>query len=383
MITKKLHIAVDANPIEDSGSRNRGIGRYMKDQFRELALIQPDWKFTLCGVESIPVKPLVDFFGGFSNVQYASWDKFPQVQPDLLYLPNPMGFSTPGIMEIAKIFRVPMVCTFHDLIPMVFPKLYFDPQPALKSFWEKQLERLRNECSLFLCNSQYTADDLFRLANVPRSQLAVIDAGVVNKFAEIPSDIQIETVLRKYNLQKESFLLFTGVPDQRKNSQGMFGGLTLARAALKSDIKLIIAGDCPEFLIMNLRLIQKKFGLLDSAVIFTGYVPDDELNVFYHSALGLLFPSLYEGFGFPIVEAMLAGLPVIAGNNSSQIEAAGDAALLVDPYNVEEIAKAIVSLRMNPSLRNELIRKGKIHCHKFTWRDTAQKTAEYLQKLDI
>jgi glycosyltransferase involved in cell wall biosynthesis len=109
-------------------------------------------------------------------------------------------------------------------------------------------------------------------------------------------------------------------------------------------------------------------------------VSEEELNSLYHSALALLFPSLYEGFGFPIVEANSAGLPVIAGNNSAQVETAGEAALLVDALNTEEIAKAIIKLYQDPILRQDLREKGLVNCQRFSWRKVAEKSAEYIEE---
>jgi glycosyltransferase involved in cell wall biosynthesis len=100
--------------------------------------------------------------------------------------------------------------------------------------------------------------------------------------------------------------------------------------------------------------------------------------VLYHRATALLHPSLYEGFGFPIAEAMSAGLPVIAGNNSSQAEVFGDAALLVDARSIEDIARCILRMVQDGNLRAELAEKGRALCRRFTWRKVAEKTAMYL-----
>ena len=375
-----MHIAVDATAVEDRASRTRGIGRYLVDQFTALMQLRPDWKFTFCGIETSPVKEITQQFGQFDNFHYSVWDKFPEVKPDVLYLPDPMGITSYHILEIARLVGVPAVCTFHDLIPLIFQDLYLDVNENVKKSYFTMLDKLRNNCRLFLCNSHHTASDLNKLADIPLDRLGVIKAGVIDKFSQDLSDGKIDALLWKFQLKRENFLMFTGVPDQRKNSRGMFAGLEISRRTLDKDLKLVIAGDIPDFLIHNLRLIMQNIGVPQDAVIFTGWVTDDELTALYKSALALLFPSLYEGFGFPIVEAMKAGLPVIAGNNSSQIEIAGDAAILVDGLNVEEIAQAIVDLYMKPDLRKQLSEKGKIHCRQYTWEKVAHETAQYLQQ---
>ena len=373
-----FHVAVDANAIADRASRTRGIGRYLAQQFTALQEFKPHWKFSFCGVETEPVKEITGCFGGFDNFNYIPWEELIRVKPNLLYLPDPLGFTTYHIIEIARLSGVPTVCTFHDLIPLIFQDLYFDNNPTFKSYYFLQLEKLRNHCDLFLANSQHTAADLKNLAGIPQEKLEVILAGVNDKFSEDLSSAQIETLLWKYQLQRDNFLLFIGVPDQRKNSRGMFSGLEIARRSLNKDLKLVIAGDIPDFLIQDLRRLQQKLNVPQEAVMFTGYVTDEELTALYKSAFALLFPSLYEGFGFPIVEAMKAGLPVIAGRNSSQVEVSGDAAMLVDALNNEEIGRAIAELYSNPALRLELSEKGKIHCRQYTWEKVAAKTAQYL-----
>ena len=377
---KPLNIVVDAGAIEDRASRNRGIGKYLANQFTALAALRPDWNIFLSGVEDNPVKEFGEIFGGYHNCKYICWEDLPGTRANLLYLPNPMSFTMPQIMQIGQLLNLPMVCTFHDLIPLVFHQLYLDHDDFYKGFYFDQLNRLKDQCSLFLCNSEFTSKDLFERAQISPSKLGVISAGVKDRFADSPSQGKIDAVLWNWGLQAQNFMLFTGVPDMRKNSQGMFAAVAAASQSLNRNLKLVIVGDCPEFLIERLRRIQRESGLADDAVIYTGYVSEDELTTFYHSALCLLFPSMYEGFGLPIVEAMMAGLPVIAGNNSSQPEAAGDAGLLVDVYDVRQIASAILELYTKPELRQELAARGKIHSRQFTWERVAKLTAAYLSK---
>ncbi len=376
----KLHLAIDANAIEDRASRNRGIGVYLARQFSALLSLKPEWKFTFCGIGPQPIRELDEIFSDFSNYNYTNWENLLETNADLLYLPNPMGFATPHIIEIGKIAKLPIVCTFHDLIPLIFRELYLDKNFRYSVFYMNQLEQLRTNCILFLCNSNCTARDLQERIGIPISRLKVIYAGINNESIQPPSKGSVEALLWNIGVKSGEYLLFTGVPDQRKNSQGMFAALSIARRVLNKDLRLIIAGDCPNFLVNKLRHEHLQLGLPEQAVIFTGYVSDDVLNTLYSGALVLLFPSLYEGFGLPIVEAMQAGLPVIAGNNSSQIEVAGDAAILVDVYNHQEIADAIIRLYNDSNLRQRLIQKGWVQCKRFNWKNTAELTAKYLEE---
>jgi glycosyltransferase involved in cell wall biosynthesis len=176
------------------------------------------------------------------------------------------------------------------------------------------------------------------------------------------------------------YVLFVGVPDARKNAAGMMLAVAAASGALRKELKLVIAGSLPSGLEAQLRAQQAKIGLTADQVVLPGYIEDGDLAHLYRGAQAMLFPSLYEGFGFPIVEAMMAGCPAIAGANSSQVEVAGDAALMVDARNVEEIAGAILRVMVEPGLRERLIRDGLVRAQKFTWEKVAEKTSMYLRE---
>ena len=377
----RLHIAVDASPLEDKGSKVRGIGRFMLNHFRELIPLRPEWRFTICGLTGEPFLDELRSLIAYDNCSFIQWQDFPDLNPDILYLTHPMSPVTPNIMQLGLMTETPMVSTFYDLIPLIFPDLYLKPNPTFEKFYLSQLASLKKYCRLFLCDSQCTANDLEKRLGVPISHLKVIYAGVTNNFSQAPPPEFIESTLRKHRLERERFLLFTGVPDQRKNAPGMFYGLARSLRTIKEDLKLAIVGDMPKFLLDNLKELEAKCEVPAGAVVYTGFVSEEELNAFYHGALGLLFTSLYEGFGFPIVEANSAGLPVIGGRNSSQIEVAGDSALLVDALNVNEIAGAIITLYQNPDLCRILSEKGRDNYQRFTWRKTAEKTAEFLSEL--
>src|SRR5947199_1885088 len=120
--------------------------------------------------------------------------------------------------------------------------------------------------------------------------------------------------------------------------------------------------------------------VLQDKVVFTGYVPDSDLALLYHGALALVYPSLYEGFGLPILEAMSCGTPVICSNTSSMPEVAGDAALLVDPLNVGEMAAAIAGVAESNSLREQLRHRGRLRADSFSWQRTARQTLKVYEQ---
>lgn len=382
-VKKNLHkrayrIAVDSSALEDKATRVRGIGRYMYNHFMELIKITPEWDYTIYGLHDKPdVEELLDL-SHFNNCHYKNWNKFSESKFDLMYLPHPMGPYSRQIIKYTAAYRIPTACTFHDLIPLIFPDLYLLPDALFKAIYFEQLAMVKNNCGLYLCNSQCTADDLNKFLDVHYNDLKVIYAGAPSKFTEIPPEAAIAETLDKFGLKREKFLIFPGVPDQRKNAVGMMSGLKYALEQIKGDLKLAIVGGLDPLSIETVKNIMGKLGLPEERVTMTGYVTDEELNALYHSGLALLFPSLYEGFGLPVIEANSAGLPVITGNNSSLKEVGGGAVYFVEAKDARSIAQGILEIYNRPELRTELREKGKTNYRRFSWEETAVKTAEYL-----
>jgi len=375
-----IHVGIDAIALEDPAAENRNIGRFMVNQFREIANIRPQWQFTLFGTESSPTSRSVQELTGEANVRYAAWQEFPSSLPDVLYLSHPMGPLTPELVRFAAPTGTPLACTFYDLIPAVFSDIYLKPDPAFKEKYLFQLGVLKQHCDLFFCTSQCTAQDLQRFLQLPLSRLRIVHAGLTGNFSQTPPSDELNRMLQRHQLEAKQFLLFAGTPDQRRNPVAMYLALAAARKVLNRDLKLIIAGDVEPPALEKLKKLETDCGLPPGTVQLLGFVDETELNALYHSAQLLLFPSFYEGFGSPIIEAMAAGLPVIAGNNSSQVEVAGNAALLVNPRDVEEIAGAVVRLCRDSALRTEIGQRGPRQSQRFTWRKVAEKTAVYLSE---
>jgi glycosyltransferase involved in cell wall biosynthesis len=255
---------------------------------------------------------------------------------------------------------------------------YLNPDPGYKAMYLSRLAQVKERCNLFLCISQTTAQDLQIHLQMPLSKLRIVHGGVSESFAAPPSDAQAESVLVQHGLANRPFLLSVGMPDQRRNPARMFAALAAAQRVSGLDLSLIVSGAIADGYCEFLRRMAAQCELPEGAVHFSGHIADEELHVLYHRATALLHPSLYEGFGFPIAEAMSAGLPVIAGDNSSQAEIFGDAALLVDARSIEEIARGIVRVVNDANLRADLMEKGRTLCHRFRWRKVAEKTAMYL-----
>ena len=266
------------------------------------------------------------------------------------------------------------VVTVLDLIPHRMPELY----ARGKSRWRFRLGRLLERRALvraagLIAISEYTRDDLIRLLGIPEERIAVTHLGVRTGL-QPALDTEVAAFRRRHRLQP-GYLLYVGGIDRRKNIPFL---LEVLRAILveRPETELVLAGryrDDPDFpaLVESLR----RTGL-ENRVRLTGYIAEEELAALYSGASVFVYPSLYEGFGLPPLEAMTCGVPVVAADCTSLPELLGHAAMLVDPRDAGEFVEAIVALLDHPERRRELSESGRRHAQRFTWEATARATLE-------
>ena len=218
--------------------------------------------------------------------------------------------------------------------------------------------------------SDSTKDDLIKNFKVPENKITVIHMG----FKKICDTPEVLVAL------PSKFFLFTGVVKERKNVLNIAKAFGKFKKGDTNGYKLVLAGKTEgEYFMAVKKYLEEKN--LSKEVIFLGFLNDGQLAHVYKRATALLFPSLVEGFGFPVLEAMDCGIPVITSNIFGPKELGGDAAILVDPYNVDEMARAIQKLAADPALRDDLIKKGFLRAKKFDWKDTARKTLKLIYSL--
>ncbi|MCL4383925.1 glycosyltransferase family 4 protein [Patescibacteria group bacterium] len=266
------------------------------------------------------------------------------------------------------------VCTIHDLTPFLFPH-WLHPKIVsthrLKMFWASR------EASRFICVSQNTQKDLLKLyPNIDPAKTMVIYEAAEEKYnqfyklkAEHKSQL-ISSIKNKYHLH--DFLLAQGTREPRKNLHRLVQAFVRFKTQHpKSNLELAITG---------------KYGWGEDIEInrpdikILGFVDENDLVQLHAAATALVYPSLYEGFGLPVIKAMAVGTPVITSHNSSLIEVGDNAALLIDPYSVSAIKSAISKITKTDA-RNALIKKGLVQAKKFSWEITAQNTLKLYQQL--
>lgn len=265
------------------------------------------------------------------------------------------------------------VTTIHDAVPAIYP----ETQPLLsRLLFSTLITYAGKTCDAILTVSQTSADDLERYYRLPASKIHVTPNGV--HCSQKLTDENVAYVLDRFGVQPPYFL-YVGALHPRKNIKRTIEAFESARK-LHPEAKLVIVGPPSWGAHQELRTVLRSAGE-NSGIVFTDFLSDNELDALYQGAHGLVFPSLYEGFGLPVLEAMSHGTPVITSNVSALPEVAGDAALLVDPTSVDEISRSMISLLENSSLRAELSKKGLARCEEFSWNKTAEKTLNVYRSL--
>ncbi len=262
----------------------------------------------------------------------------------------------------------PTVVTVHDLSFLRYPHFF---RPAnrlyLRVFTRASVHRARRVIAV----SNHAAEETVRLLGVDRRRIDVIYHGVDPALRPLPPE-EVETFRRREGLP-ERFVLYVGTLEPRKNLIRLVEAFaTLRPAALRPAPILILAG-ARGWYFRDLFARVEQLGLRDR-VLFPGYVPSDRLALWYNAATVFAYPSLYEGFGMPVVEAQACGTPVLTSDRSALPEAAGDGALLVNPEDVEAIAEGLRRMLTDEPLRAELKRRGLAHAARFTWQKTAADT---------
>lgn len=225
--------------------------------------------------------------------------------------------------------------------------------------------------------SECSRRDLVRFLGLPTERVSVIGGGVEPRFVAIEDGEARRTILAKYGIAGR-YMLYVGSINARKNIARLFEAYAMVRGKFP-DVTLVIGGK-RQWRTAEIDATWQRLNL-DDHVHFTGYVDDADLPALYSAAELFVFPSLYEGFGLPPLEAMACGTPVITSNSSSLPEVVGDAALLVEPHNTANIADAMVQLLGDVPLQAELRRRGFTQARRFTWEQAAQETKIVYQRL--
>lgn len=273
---------------------------------------------------------------------------------------RPGAYFSPGFNPPLR-SPVPLVFTIHDLIHLRYPE---ETSAIKQAYYRLVVRPAAGRAYRVLTVSEYSKREILEWAGLPEEKVLVVGNGVGSEFS--PEG--------KRYVPGYPYLFYVGNLKPHKNLGRILEAF--ARSGLSEQVRLVCTGNPDGF---SLRLIRDMG--LENCVIFKGVIPDEELPAYYRGALALVFPSLYEGFGLPALEAMACGTPVVTSGITALPEVVGDAAVVVDPYDVESIAWVIRRVVEDNTLREELRLKGIERAKHFSWDRTAELTWKVLEQM--
>jgi len=343
-----MKVAIDISPLSENrllSHRVRGTGFYIENLKKSLLKYYPQNKYIFFNKEE-KVPSDLDLI------------HYPYFEPFFLTLPIRKKFKT--------------VVTVHDLTPLVFPE-HFPSGIKGELKWVLQKYSLQ-KADAVIADSICSKKDIIRYAKVPEDKIHVVYLAAGEEFKKMEKSSILGSIRKKYNLP-DKFVLYVGDVTWNKNLP------RLIEAVMKINVPLVMVGKA---------LIEKNFDRNnpwnqdlvkvqelandDKRIIRLGLVPTEDLVSIYSLATVFVMPSLYEGFGLPILEAMSCGCPVVASKGGSLAEVVGEAGRYIDSYDIDSIAKGISEVFNSASLQKELSQKGIIQSKKFTWKKTADET---------
>ena len=303
------------------------------------------------------------------------------LEPDVIFITSLFeGFFDDAVTSIGIFDNLtPVVVMLYDLIPLRDSEHYLRPNPLYEQHYLMKLKYFKRACA-WLAISEASAKDGIDIG-LDASQVINISAACDGCFK--PIDISPETkmeVLNRYGIVRP-FMLHSGGGDSRKNLHRLIRAYARLSPDLRSSHQLVLAGRIHDAEVKALQRTATSAGLYSNELVLTGYIPDGELVVLYNLCRLLVFPSWYEGFGLPVLEAMSCGAPVIAGNVSSIPEVVGREDALFDPFSEESIASKIADVLKNEEFREELIRHGLQQARRFSWDKSARLAISACERL--
>jgi glycosyltransferase involved in cell wall biosynthesis len=366
-----LRIGIDARKLHDFG-----IGTYIRNLLRQLARLDRDTEFVvLCRPEDC--ESLASLGDNFRAVpeRAANYSVAEQVTiPLALWREGVTLFHAPHYV-LPPLVRSRSVVTIHDCIHLMFPQ-YLPNRFALQ-YARSSIALAARRAARVMTVSESSKRDILRFVETPADKIDVIYNAYDERFTVEPREEDVVRVRERFQLHDE-FVLYAGNVKPHKNLERLIEAFELVRKRGLDHLKLVMIGDE----ISKYTALRRAVHLhqLHKYVRFLGYLPEETLAVMYRLAGVFVFPSLYEGFGLPPLEAMASGTPVVTSNVSSLPEVAGDAAVLVDPYDPQAIADGIYRVLSDETLRRDLRKKGVARAGMFSWETSVRRVHKiYMQ----
>lgn len=362
-----MRIGIDARKLHDFG-----IGTYIRNLVRHLARIDHDTEYVLlCRAEDVEAlaslgenfRPVVE---AAANYSVAEQVRVPlAVRRERVTLFHAPHYVLPPLVGCRS------VVTIHDCIHLMFPQ--YLPGRLAHFYARVAITLAARRATRVITVSESSKRDILRYVHLPPEKIDVIPNAYDERFAVEPREEDVVRVRERYQLHGE-FVLYAGTVKPHKNIERLIDAFHRVRRQGLDHLKLVLIGDDISKYAALRRAVHRH--QLHQHVRFLGYVPEETLAVMYRLAGVFVFPSLYEGFGLPPLEAMASGTPVVTSNLSSLPEVAGDAAILVDPYDPASIADGIRRVLGDEELRRTLRRLGLARARQFSWEASVRRVRE-------
>lgn len=398
---RSVRIVVDCQACQTAGSAQRGVGRYSTALFEAMAEIaSPRQLFGLLGIQHPTAQPLGKFprnrllwanqLPNFDTQRFFNGGEQEAIDSQL-YSVVASNVSA-DVIHVSHIFEgfidrvaIPNVlsrpagqvisATLYDLIPLRFPEHYFHS----KTFKRWYFNRLSfyHQADLLLAISEASRRDAIELLNLAPEKIVTILGGVSEQFRPVADRASRHTQLRqKYGLKRQRIVLYTGGDDYRKNLSGAIEAYAIVPPELRSNAQLVVICSMEPHRRHLFMSLARKAGLTADDVHFLGFVSEEDLVGFYAACDVFYFPSLYEGLGLPVIEAMACGAPTLTGNNSSLRELVDRHDALFDSSSATSTAERISAVLKDDAFAEELRRYGLKRAKEFTWRDVARRALD-------
>jgi glycosyltransferase involved in cell wall biosynthesis len=362
-----VRIGIDARKLHDFG-----IGTYIRNVLRQLARLDRQTEFVLlCRPEDRETlaslgenfRPVAETAGNYSVAE--------QVRvPLALRREGVTLFHAPHYV-LPPLVRCKSVVTIHDCIHLMFPQ--YLPGRAALAYARASIGLAARRATRIITVSESSKRDIVHFVNAKADKIDVIYNAYDERFGVEPREEDVVRVRERFQLHDE-FVLYAGNVKPHKNLERLIQAFDIVRQRGLDHLKLVIIGDEVSKYASLRRAVHRH--QLHKYVRFLGYLPEETLAVMYRLAGVFVFPSLYEGFGLPPLEAMASGTPVVTSNVSSLPEVAGDAALLIDPYDPNAIADGIYRVLTDERVRRDLRRRGLDRARQFSWEASVKRIRE-------
>ena len=371
-LRKTMRIVIDARKLHDFG-----IGTYIRNLVTELGVLDHDSQYVLL------TKPedAVSAAAAGPNFQSVVETSRPYSLGEQWRVPRAAARAKADLLHephyvLPPLTRCRTVVTIHDCIHLRFPE--YLPSRAAFAYAHTMIRLAARKADRVLTVSDASKRDILHYTGVAPEKVVVVYNGLDARFAAAPDAEAMDRVRQRFQLD-HPFVLYVGNIKPHKNLERLIAAFASMRADGPEGLKLVVIGDETSKHPALRQAVHRH--RLDKHVRFFGFQPAMTLVTFYRLARAFVFPSLYEGFGLPPLEAMANETPVVTSNLSSLPEVAGDAALLVDPYDVTAIAEGIRRAVTDEPLRQQLIAKGRIRAKEFSWARAASQTLDVYREV--